>query len=83
MEDRKIQNARYYKLHHFSEKKTQCQMTLEYMKMFGSITQLEALNAFNCFRLGARIADLRADGHNITTDIAKGQKRYAIYKLED
>ena len=83
MEDRKIQNAQYYKSHHFSEKKTQCEMTLEYMKMFDSITPLEALTAFNCLRLGARLSNLREAGYNITTTIAKGKKKYAIYRLEE
>lgn len=76
-------NAMKYKIHYFSEKRSQCDMTLEYMKMFGSITPLEALEAFNCFRLGARISDLREDGYNIITDIADGAKRYAIYRLEE
>ena len=58
-------------------------MALEYVQKFDSITPLEALTAFGCLRLSARIADLRADGHNITTEIHKGKKNYAIYRLED
>lgn len=32
------------------------------------ITPVEALNKFGCFRLGARIWELRAMGHNIETE---------------
>ena len=67
----------------FSEKKSQTEMILEYLRKFGEITPLEALSAIGCFRLSARIADLRADGYNITTTIAKGKKQYATYKLEE
>lgn len=67
----------------FSEKKSQTEMILEYLHKFGEITPLEALSAIGCFRLSARIADLRADGYNITTTIAKGKKQYATYKLEE
>lgn len=66
----------------FDEKKTQTEMTLEYLKRFGSITPLEALSAFGCFRLSARISDLRADGYEISTELNKGKKNFAIYRLE-
>ena len=46
------------------------------------ITPMDALNKFGCFRLGARIADLKKEGYDIKTRIAKGGKNYAIYKLE-
>ena len=47
-----------------------------------SITPIEALNLYGCFRLAARISDLRNDGYNIKTTIIKnGQKRYAKYFL--
>ena len=63
-------------------KVSQCEHTLEYLKEYGSITPLEALNAFNCMRLGARIADLRKAGWHIRTETHKGGKAYAIYSLE-
>ena len=37
---------------------------------------------FNCFRLGARIKDLRDDGYNIVTKMVGDKKRYAQYFLE-
>lgn len=67
----------------YSEKKSQAEMILEYLQKYGEITAIEALTAIGCFRLAARIADLRADGHNIITDMTKGKKSYAIYKLKE
>ena len=85
MEEQALRNtrARYFRQEYFDANKTQCEMALEYVQKFDSITPLEALTAFGCLRLSARIADLRADGHNITTEIHKGKKNYAIYRLED
>lgn len=85
MEEQALRNtrARYFRQEYFDANKTQCEMALEYVQKFDSITPLEALTAFGCLRLSARIADLRADGHNITTEIHKGRKNYAIYRLED
>jgi hypothetical protein len=48
----------------------------------GPITAIDALNNYECFRLAARINDLRMDGHKIHTEIArKDGKRYAKYHL--
>ena len=38
---------------------TQCSMVLDYMRQFGSITQLEAIRDIGCMRLASRISDLR------------------------
>ena len=54
-----------------------------HLKRGHSITPLEALDMFGCFRLGARIADLRSEGNDIITEtIKKGGKRYASYSLK-
>ena len=46
----------------------------------GSITPIEALNELGCFRLAARIEELRRSGHGIKTIIEKRKgKRYARY----
>ena len=46
----------------------------------GSITPIEALNELGCFRLAARIEELRRSGHGIKTIIEKRNgKRYARY----
>lgn len=47
-----------------------------------SITPLEALRLYGCFRLGARIYDLRAEGMTIETNlIEEDGKRFAEYRL--
>jgi hypothetical protein len=48
-----------------------------------SITQLDALNMFGCFRLSARIANLREEGLDIITDMVNvNDKRIAKYYLQ-
>lgn len=41
---------------------------LNWLKKGKSLTPLQALQKFDCFRLGARIWDLRHAGHNIITE---------------
>jgi hypothetical protein len=46
------------------------------------ISPLEALEDYGCFRLAARIAELREDGHNIeTVQTRQGGKTFATYRL--
>lgn len=46
------------------------------------ITPIDALREYGCFRLGARIWDLRRSGHNIITNIVtKNGKHFAEYRL--
>ena len=62
---------------------TQKQMILKHLQTVGAITPLEALQKYGCFRLGARIADLKADGVQIKSELIKENgKRYARYELE-
>jgi|TARA_A100001518_G_C1203639_1_gene46775 hypothetical protein len=57
---------------------------LGYLQSRGSITAIEALQEFGCFRLAARINDLRAKKHNIETYVAKENgKRFAVYRLRN
>jgi len=52
------------------------------LKRGKAITPLDALRDYQCFRLAARVADLREQGHDIVTDeIVKDGKRYASYRL--
>jgi hypothetical protein len=51
------------------ESESQKKQILEHIEAFGSITPIEALNLFGCFRLSARIWDLRHEGHSIRTNI--------------
>jgi hypothetical protein len=47
-----------------------------------SLTTLEALNMFGCFRLAARISNLRNQGMDIHTEIVEiNDKRVARYSL--
>jgi len=56
---------------------------LEHLQSGKTITPLEALNSFGCFRLASRICDLKKQGHIIekTNIISKNNKRFAVYKL--
>ena len=55
---------------------TQKQMILAHMQTIGSITPGVALEEYGCFRLSARIADLKADGIGIVTDMVTRQNRF-------
>ena len=47
-----------------------------------SITPMEELNMFGCFRLSARIANLRDEGLEVVTDMVTiNDKRVARYYL--
>jgi hypothetical protein len=49
-----------------------------------TITQLDALKMFGCFRLSARISDLKDQGFNIVTKMVKvNDKRVAQYSLKN
>lgn len=68
---------------------TQCDMILEYLRRFGSITPWEALREFGCMRLGARIWDLKNMGHDISVVMVQTKNRlgrtvrYAKYVLHE
>jgi hypothetical protein len=48
-----------------------------------SLTTLEALNMFGCFRLAARISNLRDEGMDIHTEIVEiNDKRVARYSIK-
>ena len=46
---------------------SQCADILRALKQGRTLTAMEALSEFGCFRLAARIHDLRGDGYAITT----------------
>lgn len=61
---------------------TQNERILAHLKCGYSLTPLDALKMFGCFRLGSRINDLRKEGHYIKTTIINfGSKHVASYKL--
>lgn len=57
-------------------KHTHCEMILGYMRQFGSITPMDALQDIGCMRLAARIADLRDQGYSIGRRTKKCTNRY-------
>lgn len=49
----------------------------------GKLSGIDALNMFGCFRLPARVHDLKQMGYNITGSMVQnGKKRYKVYGLE-
>lgn len=66
------------------ELESQTKSILEHLNSGLSITQLDALNMFGCFRLSARIYDIKQMGYAIDsvteTDHRTG-KRYARYSM--
>ncbi len=61
---------------------TQTQQVLELLRR-GPVTPRDALQEIGCFRLAARVKDLRDQGHEIHSDMRKTDegKRYAQYTL--
>ena len=68
---------------------TQCEKVLEYMKEFGSITPIEAMQDIGCMRLASRINDLKDQGFAIGRRMKTAKNRYgkdvsfAEYYLEE
>lgn len=64
---------------------TQQEQILGHMQTHGHINPILALEEYGCFRLAARISDLKKLGHQIDTTItgSKFGKRYAVYSLAD
>jgi hypothetical protein len=66
---------------------TQNEQILQHLKENETITALDALD-YGIMRLAARIADLRRQGHKITSTMAKGKRKngetvqYSVYRLE-
>lgn len=56
----------------------------KYLNSGRTLTAIQALSKFGCFRLAARIADLRKDGINIATKIVtqKGKSFASYYKIK-
>lgn len=72
-----------------TQKKSQNDRVLQYMRDFGSITALDAFRDLGCQRLASRIDDLKRMGHIIHTEyiVAKNAynepMRYARYSLTE
>lgn len=62
---------------------TQCEMILEYMRQNNGITSRDAF-LLGCTRLAARIADLKKNGHRISTErVTVNHKTFTCYHLEE
>lgn len=60
----------------------QTNQILDYLRTGKAITPLEALNHFGCFRLGARIYEIKKLGYKVKTEIERqGDKHWAKYSL--
>jgi len=65
-----------------NELESQSYQIREYLLQGNTITALEALRLFGCFRLSGRIYDLRKEGTNISSTIIKiNGKRVAEYSI--
>lgn len=55
---------------------------LSHLKRYGSITPLQALNQYGCYRLAARINEMRQRNHEILTVMIPcgDRKEYAEYR---
>jgi hypothetical protein len=61
---------------------TQAAQIQKHLEKGGKLTPIQALNRFGCFRLAARIAELRNQGMNIISETVKREgRRYARYYL--
>lgn len=61
---------------------TQTDRILKALQSGQKLTPMAALKRFGCFRLAARVYELRRKGHDIVpTTIKRAGKRYAAYSL--
>lgn len=59
------------------------QMILKHLQRGRGLTPLQALEKWGCFRLGARVFELKQQGHKIKTEMVKRNgKRFARYTME-
>ncbi len=65
------------------QKPTQANRILAYLRAGNRLTALDALERFGCFRLAARIHELRREGWNVQerTVETRGGKRVAEYSM--
>ncbi len=62
---------------------SQTDQILRHLRSGKHLTAIEALNRFNCFRLAARIKDLKDDGHAIDSQMVElpNGKKVASYRM--
>lgn len=57
---------------------TQKKQILEHLQGGHVVTPMRALHNYGCYRLSARIYDLRKEGHKIKTEMIKGMANYSL-----
>ena len=64
------------------DRASQCRLILQHLHIH-PITAMDALSLYKCFRLAARICDLKKEGHNIDKRMIETQrgKKVAQYFL--
>ena len=63
-------------------KPTQYALVRKHLMSGKTLTPIQALEKFGCYRLAAVINKLRKDGYQINTELMKGQEHsYAKYKI--
>jgi len=72
-------------LEHSIGKRSQSDKILAYMQNGGAITAALAVDLFNCYRLAARIADIRQRGYIVKTQYRSTPNggRYAVYSMSE
>ena len=56
---------------------------LNHLKLGGSLTAVTAVNKFGCYRLAARINDLRNQGYEINSKtVQKGKVHFSVYSMK-
>ena len=67
----------------FETRESQAEAILQALQSGRKLTPIDALREFSCFRLGARVFDLKKQGHEIKTEIVRtpSGKRVAEYSL--
>lgn len=62
---------------------SQKQAILDHLKQGHALTPIDSLNLFGCFRLGARIYELKQEGYDVRSELIKlpSGKTVAQYSL--
>lgn len=79
-DEARITRAMIFRKFYLEPKKTQAELVVDYINRYGSITALEAAEAFSCYSLAERIRDLRHKGVAIKTVKDKSGK-FSAYEL--
>ena len=60
-------------------KPSQKDQILQHLIRHQQITAMDALNEYGCFRLAARVYDLKKEGHEIEEE--RHSEGYAVYRI--